>query len=482
MGLFRTAISGAVWTTISTIVRSIVQLLQVSILTRFLEKSDFGIVAIASLFIGFTSIFLDMGISIGILHKQNMSKSEYSSLFWLNIFSGIFLTVILIFVAPFISQSYSEPELTIILQLLCVTIFFSSLGNQHRTVQQRKYRFGTIAAIEISSSVLTIMVAIILAVKGFGIYSLVFSTLFNSFFSNILFLCVGLMQDENIRFHFSFYETVPYLKIGIFSTGTQVLDYFSREIDIILISATLGKEVLGVYSLCKKLITALYSAITPIYSKVLTPLLSSLQNDRERIKEAFYNAIEVVCLINYPIFISVALSSFSIIHVFYGDQYLEGNIVLSILAIHYGYLSKGNPDICLQVAYGRTDVGFYWTIFRILIYSIATFVGAQFSIEWMAFSLFVAAQVSTPIGWYFNIYILIRDRFWDYYRMSMRPFVLALLIAIPFYFKLDHLVSVPISAFWIASYLLIYGILSYNLYKNSYSVRKVRSFIQMRFF
>ena len=108
MGLFRTAIDGAAWTTVSTVVRSVVSLLQVSILTRFLDKADFGIVAIAVLFTGFTSLFLDLGISIGILHKQNISRKEYSSLFWLNIFTGILLTAILIFIAPLAKFSALE--------------------------------------------------------------------------------------------------------------------------------------------------------------------------------------------------------------------------------------------------------------------------------------------------------------------------------------------------------------------------------------
>lgn len=477
MGLFRKALNGAAWTTISTIVRSVVQLLQVSILTRFLEKSDFGIVAIATLFIGFTTIFLDMGISIGILHKQNINRQTYSSLFWLNVCSGLLLTSILMGVAPLISHSYSEPELTEILRLLCLTILFSSLGNQHRTVQQKKLRFGTISVIEIGSSILTIIVAVFLAIKGYGVYSLVISTLFNSAFSNILFLGVGLRQDNNIYCHFSFRETFPYLKIGVFSIGTQVLDYFSREIDIIIISATLGKDILGVYSLCKKLITALYSAITPIYSKVLTPLIAGLQNDCKRIKEVYYDAIEGVCLVNFPIFILVAIFSSAIINFFYGIQYLEGSVVLSILAVHYGSLSKGNPDVALQIAYGRTDVGFYWTIYRIISYSFAAYIGAQFSLEWMAFSIFLAAQLSAPIGWYFNIYLLIHDSFWGYYKMSMRPLILALLVAVPFYMSCNQLTSMLETILWAIAYILIYMVSVFFLFKDSYLVSKTKDFL-----
>lgn len=124
MGLFHTAVIGAMWTTTSSVIRSLISLLQVSILTKFLEKADFGIVAIAVLFIGFTSIFLDLGISIGILHRQEISRREYSSLFWLNIITGLLLTIVLIIMAPIVSYMYSEPELTPIIQLLCFGLFF----------------------------------------------------------------------------------------------------------------------------------------------------------------------------------------------------------------------------------------------------------------------------------------------------------------------------------------------------------------------
>ncbi|MGN0309246.1 MAG: oligosaccharide flippase family protein, partial [Bacteroides sp.] len=88
MSLFRTAMKGMAWTTVSTVIRSVVSLLQISILTSYLSKEDFGVVAICNLFICFSQIFLDMGISVGILHKQDITKDQFSSLFWLNIFSG----------------------------------------------------------------------------------------------------------------------------------------------------------------------------------------------------------------------------------------------------------------------------------------------------------------------------------------------------------------------------------------------------------
>lgn len=201
MSLFKTAMQGMMWTTASTVIRSIVSLLQISILTSFLSKEDFGVVAICNLFIGFSHIFLDMGISVGILHKQDITKNQFSSLFWLNIFSGVLLTCILCCISPLVAKAYNDPILVNLLILLSLTVFFSSIGAQHRTVQQKLMRFRYISFVEIATSFLTLGVAVYLVMNGYGVYSLIYSTMFNALFSNSVFLILGLLKDHNISFH-----------------------------------------------------------------------------------------------------------------------------------------------------------------------------------------------------------------------------------------------------------------------------------------
>lgn len=475
MELFKTAVNGAIWTTVSTAVRSIVSILQVSILTRFLEKADFGIVAIATLFIGFTSIFLDLGISIGILHKQDIKRSEYSSLFWLNIISGAFLTIVLFLIAPLIARAYNEPVLTHIVRLLSLTTLLASIGNQHRIVQQKKLRFKLISVVEVSTAILTITIASILAINGYGVYSLVYSTLFNYAFLNVCFLIIGLSQDSNIFLHFDFKETVPYLKIGGYQLGAQTLDYFSSEIDTIIISATLGKETLGVYSLCKRLVVALYSAITPIYSKVLIPLISSIQTEKDRVVTAFSNIIRTVSLMNFPIFTVVAICSTAILNILYGNQYVDASYVLSILALHYGYLSKSNPDGSLQVAFGRTDVGLYWTICRIIIYSLAIYIGCQFSVEGIALSLLLVSFLATPLSWYINIKQLIPVGFGDYFKLSLYPLLVSLAIAVPCYCLVTGNSNIYLNICVGVTFFAVYSFAVYFFFRESYIVERIMS-------
>lgn len=469
------AVSGIAWTTVSAIVRSIVGLLQVAILTRLLTKADFGIVAIANIFIGFTQIFLDLGISSGILHRQGITSREYSSLFWLNIITGVLLTAVLCAITPIVAKVYKEPSLVRILSLLSLTILFYSFGSQHRTVQQKEMQFKTMALIEISAALLTILSAVFFALKGLGVYSLVYSTMINAFVANFVYFIVGITRDRNIHFHFSFQETLPFLKIGVFSIGSHILDYFSREIDVMIISATLGKEKLGVYSLCKRIVTTLYSLINPIVTRILTPALAVIQNNVERVRSMYYSVVETMALVNLPIYFLVAIFSYPILFYLYGNQYIDAYMILSLLAIHYGYLSTGNPVGSLQIAMGRTDSGFYWTICRIILYSLAVWVGSHFQIEGIVVCLFMISLLSSPLSWQITIRPLIGGHFLSFFLLSFRPLLVAAIIALPFYFLFRSTVSIPVIIILSICFLAIYTFICCIFFKNNVLVQMLKT-------
>ena len=482
MSNLKTAVNGMAWTTVSTVVRSLVSMLQVAILTRFLEKSDFGIVAIATLFIGFIQIFLDLGLSVGIMHKQDTTKEEYSSLFWLNIICGLILTVLLIAISPLIATYYHEPTLTTILIVLSFSMFFSSLGSQHRTIQQKLMRFKTISIVEIIASVTTIIVAVVLAVGGWGVYSLVLSTLYNFAVTNIIFLIIGLRLDNNISFHFSIADTYPYLKIGIYSLGTQILDYLSRELDVIIISTTLGKETLGVYSLCKRLILSLYYAINPILMKVMTPMLATIQGNIPKLKSIYYNIVESLALVNYPIYGAIAVFSYAILNVLYGNDYTESYRILGLLALYYGYLTTGNPVGALQTALGRTDTGFYWTICRILIYSVSLYFGSKSgNIEIMLGVIIIVNLLVAPLSWRITIKPLIGGGFWEYFKIGFYPLIGIVLFSAPFYILFSQQANVAICICTGCFYLLLYLLLILRFDRDAYVVNLLSNTILHNF-
>ncbi|MDP4185576.1 MAG: MOP flippase family protein [Bacteroidota bacterium] len=433
-GLF----NGIKWTTLSSIINVTVKLLQVIILTRYLSKSDFGVVAIALLFIQFTDIFLEMGLTSAILHKQNITRNEYSSLFWLNIISGILIYGILILLTPLISMHYKEPILNTVIPLLGLNIVFSSIGRQQRTIEQKNLRFKVIALVEIFASVVTFIVALILAITGKGIYSLVFSTIIGLLFSNLVFFFHGILVCKNVGVHFSFTEVKSFLKIGGFQLGTSMLDFLSREADIIIISNFFSKEFLGVYSLSKQLVMRLYGFVNPIMTKVLTPLLASMQNKQTELKSKYLKVIEFLSFLNYPLYFLIALNATPLLILLYGKQYAEGGFILAILSVNYGILSIANPVGSLQVALGRTDLGFYWTIYRVIVSITAIYIGSLFSIQGVVWSILICNILNILPFWRMQLYNLIRIKLLEYLKFQYIPFILSLIL-----FVIIRLIPVP---------------------------------------
>ena len=100
--------SGVQWITLSTITLVITQMVSTAVLVRLLDKSDFGLMALVMVVKGFADIFMDFGITVAILHKQDMSQNQYSSLYWLNMFAGIIIYVVICLISPLIASFYHK--------------------------------------------------------------------------------------------------------------------------------------------------------------------------------------------------------------------------------------------------------------------------------------------------------------------------------------------------------------------------------------
>lgn len=429
MDLKKTAISGVKWTTVEKIGRAVFQLLQIAILTRFLPKEAFGLVAMALVVISFSNIFVDMGLTSAILYKQDASQKEYSSIYWLNLLVSIVLYSILFFLTPLIANFYNEEELLAIIPILGFNILLLALGRQHRTILQKEFRFKPIAIIEMISFFFGLIVAIVLAIKGGGVFTLVYSTLTASGIANLLFLITNL-QKNPITLHFKFGDTIPFLKVGGFQAGSKILDFVSTEADIFIIGKMLGAEALGVYSLSKQVVLKVFSLINPIIVNVLSPLFASIQNEKARLKSNFLKVVRYLAYINFPIYLLIIVGSKEILHYLYGSDYTTGTVVLTLLGFYYCLISLSNPVGSLQIATGRTDIGFYWTILRVFITPSIIFIGSLYSIDVIALAIAVLSVILVIPMWRIQIKPMADISLKEYFEQFYKPLLIFISVTI----------------------------------------------------
>ena len=413
MSIKKQAISGVKWTSISTAVVATNGLLKISILTRFLDKADFGLIAITLLVLGFTELFIDMGLSIAIIHKQNITRKEYSSLYWINFVFSIILCGIIILISPIIAKFYQEPELLKLLPLMSIILILSAIGRQFKTIEQKNLNFRRIATIVIGSSLGSLLLAVILAIKGFGVYSLVYAALAQYFMSNLSFFLLGITKNR-ILFWFSYPEVKPFLKIGIFQVGSQVINYFNQNLDILIVGKLFGFDVLGGYSLAKQLVSRPGKLINPVLTRVGAPVLAKFQGNIQLLGKNYLKLINLVAAINVPIYLGIFILAPLLVNILYGENYVEIAGLVRILSMYMLVRSLFNPVGSLVVATGRTDLEFYWNLFTFAFIPIAIIIGAQFSIEGVALGmLFVMILQFVPF-WKFLINRMIAIDFATY--------------------------------------------------------------------
>ncbi len=379
-------VKGVKWTSVGTIGVAVCSLLRLSILTRFLDREDFGLMALVLFVLGVISLFMDMGLTSAIFHRQEISKKEYSSLYWINLAFGILVFVIIVFISPFIADFYDSSILSSLIIIMSTTVIFAGLGNQFRTIEQKNLNFKIIALVELISAILSLIIAIVMAVEGFGIYSLVISALVQYALPNIFFFLRGWIMNP-ILFHFNLKESLLFLRIGIFEVGSQFVNYFNRDIDIIIIGKVFSPEILGGYSLAKQLVFKPAQIINPIITKVSNPLLAKFQDNIATLKKNYLKLINIVSSINFFVYLLVFLFAPIIVKILYGSEY--GNIVIlvRILSVYMYIRSIGNPIGSLVIATGRTDISFVWNIFALVVMPAFIFIGTQFSAEAVAYAM-----------------------------------------------------------------------------------------------
>lgn len=421
MNLRKTTVNGLKWTSLRTILQSVFQLVQIAVLARILPREAFGLVALTLMVVNFTTLFMDMGLNAAILNRKEPTREEYSSLYFLSIAVSLVVYVVLVFTGPLIAGFYQEDELLRLIPLLGLNVILMAIGRQHNTVLQKEFQFESIAVISLISVAAGLVVAVVTALLGWGVYSLVFSTLSVSLISNVWMMHRNTKKHP-LMFRIRKKELMPFLKVGGYNMGSNLMDFFFRESDTLIIGKIMGADTLGLYTLAKQLVIKIYNILNPILMNVLNPVLSSIQSDKHRVKELVLKAVALVSLVAWPVYVLVAILSFPLLLILYGHDYTSGWLVLSAMAVTYLIQSVFTPSGSLQIATGRTDTGFYWTVVQAVCTPLLILITAPFGINAVAIGVAILNILFIVPHWWMQYHWMAGIRFSEYLHALNYPF------------------------------------------------------------
>lgn len=404
MSLRADAISGVKWSGVSMGVVTTLQFVTLAILARLLSPSDFGLMGMVMVVIGFARLFADMGISGAIIHRQDATREQLSSLYWLNIIAGTAVFFIVCAFIPLIAAFYHEPRLSNLMYLAALVFLITPFGQQFQILMQKELQFNHLAKIDIIRSLTNSMVVIILAFRGMGVFSLVWGQLAGASLQVLLFSYWG-WRHWRPHWHFSRRDLKGYISFGLYRTGGMAANYITSNLDYLLIGSILGAKSLGYYTLAYNLILKPSSRINPIITKVAFPVFSKVQNDLYRLKRGYLKVLQLLSSVNFPIMVGLAVVAPVAVPVIFGEQWLPSVILIQILTIVGLLRSTDNPVGSLLLARGRADMSLKWNVAVMFVQIPGLYVGAK-----LGGTVGVAIAFAILMGIYaiFNYLILIR--------------------------------------------------------------------------
>ncbi|MBN1559792.1 lipopolysaccharide biosynthesis protein [candidate division KSB1 bacterium] len=393
------------------------------VLARLLEPHDFGLLAMAMIFIGITDLLSRLGTNTVVIQQKSLSQELLSSLFFLNLGMGLVVGVLLIGLSPFLGWLIKNPAVTPILQILSVTFVIQAIGSVHNGLLRRKLLFNRIAILNFSVAIIKGAVAICLALLGYRVWALVIAVIVASMLRT-LFLFIATGWSPSFCLDWAEIRRVRSFIYNI--TGFGLFNSFASRAGNFLIGRFLGAASLGIYSIAFKLFTLPNQYVSHVVGNVLLSALSAVQENNSLLQKKYLRASAGIALITFPLSIGLALVAKPFVLTLYGDKWSAAAPIITILSlvgsIHSIAVISGN----IFIAKGRTRLWLGWGVFSGTVSSLSVLCG----LPWGLMGVTVAYAFSSIILVYVSFIIscrLIDLRMADFISVLM-PYLRATLI------------------------------------------------------
>ncbi|MBE9213111.1 lipopolysaccharide biosynthesis protein [Plectonema cf. radiosum LEGE 06105] len=371
------SVRGGAVTMAAQITKFVLQMGSTVVLARLLVPEDYGLIGMVTVVIGFAELFKDLGLSTATIQKAEINHKQVSTLFWINFAISCVTGLVVAGLAPVIAWFYKEPRLTWITLALASSFILGGLTVQHQALLKRQMSFTSLAKIEITSMLAGVVTAMISAWYGLGYWALVFMQIATAI-ANAIGVWVACSWRPGVPLRRSGIRSM--LAFGGNMTGFNIVNYFSRNLDNILIGQYWGPQQLGLYAQAYKLLLLPINQINAPISTVALPALSSLQSEPEKYRRYYYKAILLITTIGMPIVAFMFASADKVILLTLGKQWLEAVPIFRSL-MPAAFIGTFNvADGWVYQSLGRTDRQFLWGIVSSIINVIVFII----SIRWGA--------------------------------------------------------------------------------------------------
>ncbi len=384
------AVSNARWIAVSRAVSVAVQLLSVMWLARLLTPADYGVVALALVVTNLANLVRDMGTGLALIQKRDLNDESILTAFWFTVGLGGILGLLVVGLAPVVGSAFDAPAVRGVLWMLALT--FPVLGSTtvHQALLERDSRFPLLARVEAVSAVIGLAVAVSTAYLGAGAYSLALGSVAQAVVSSTQLWIASPLRP---RWLWSGQELREIRRFSDHLVGFNIINYFSRNADSMIIGRFLGADSLGMYSLAYKIMLFPLRNLTFVASRALYPVMSRQQAAPAEVADLYLRTLSVIAFVTAPMMAGLLVLRDLFIAVLLGSKWAAMGEILVWLAPVGFIQSLTSTTGSVLMARGRTDVLFYLGIVGTILVVAAFGIGVKWGVAGVAAGYFVENAV-----------------------------------------------------------------------------------------
>ena len=391
MSLKDKTVTGISWSFVESIARSGISFIFGIIMARLLSPREFGLVGMTTFFVAFSQPFIISGLSQALVRKLHCTQEDYSTVFFFNLATSITAYIILFFTAGAISSFFNEPQLILILRVLSLTIVINSVSLVQMVILTKKIDFKLLTKITIISTVCAGVIAIFLAYLGFGVWSLVIKHLIISTLSMLLLLYWNRWRPSLLFSWQSFKE--------MYSFGWKLMvSGLLNTVQVNIFKLVIGKYYtasdLGFYTRAEMFKKIPAENITRVIQRVSYPVLSSIQDEKNRLKANYRKLIKSTMLITLVSMLSLAAVARPLIITLIGEQWLPSVLYLQLLCFVGIFFPLIAINANMMQVQGRSDLILKINILRKILLIPVVIIGIIYGISSMIIGLIIESLIA----------------------------------------------------------------------------------------
>lgn len=399
VSLKRRTFNGALWKIFETGGTQFIQFLISIVLARLVMPDQFSAIAMMGIFIAVANVFISAGFSQALIRKVDRTQVDCCTVFYTNIGIAIISYLIIFALAPLAADFYNLPELTILLRVMSISIIIGSFAGIHRTLFTADMNFKALSLYNMAALLLSGLIGIYLAYKGFQVWALVIQSLVNSTLSTVFVWYKSVWRPS---WMFSVRSAKEFFGFGSKLLASTLIDTIYGNIYGIVIGKVFARPDLAFYGRAQTLNGMTSTTPTLILASVTYPALCKLQDNDDRLREGYRNMIRLSAFVIFPLSLGIGAIAFPLINVLYTDVWIYAATILQIIVFAGMWYPIHAINLNLLIVKGRSDLFLRLEIVKKIVGVLIMIATIPLGLEAMCYGMIVSSIICLLINSHYS--------------------------------------------------------------------------------